>query len=93
MIIIGNYYDNYLIYYAFFPLSKLYVISGITEENLAKLVQHAQVPMEEKFIINNMQNLGVPIIQDVSDYFVMYISKLIKHGTALVSSLFIIYTS
>ncbi|KAK3601027.1 hypothetical protein CHS0354_008139 [Potamilus streckersoni] len=47
----------------------LYIIhkgdeNGISEENLAKLVQHAQIPIEEKVILSNMQNLNVPIIQD-----------------------------
>ena len=31
-----------------------------------KLIQHAHIPIDEKLIINNMQMLGIPIIQEVS---------------------------
>ena len=46
--------------------SRVVICSGITAENLEKLIQHAQIPEEEKNIIANMQLLGIPIIQDVS---------------------------
>lgn len=46
----------------------LYVISknGITEENLTKLVQHAQISSSEKQAIVNLANLGLNAVVDVS---------------------------
>lgn len=46
----------------------LYVISknGITDENLNRLVHHAQVSVDDKQTIVNIANLGINVVVDVS---------------------------
>lgn len=55
----------------------LYVIQrgGINEENLAKLVQHAQIPSSQACIVRNLMHLGVPAIQDASGAVSGFFSK------------------
>ena len=51
--------------------------SGITEENLLKLFQHAKIPLDEAQLIYNIKHLGVTVLQEVTCSFSMPVNPCI----------------
>lgn len=54
--------------------------NGISEENLNKLVTHAQLEPTDKQTLMNLANLGLNVVVDVSIEFYLYMQLIISSG-------------